>query len=118
MAVDRRRNEDGSAYRAGCAPAALAAGGTDGCAAALLAAAGAAGADAGAALAVAFAVRITPPSAALIRLESEPASKAFRPSLAIIGRWLGASPPVTASWIAIELKLAKPQSAKVITATV
>ena len=29
------------------------------------------------------------------------------------GRWLGASPPVTAIWIAIELKLAKPHSAKV-----
>ena len=59
-----------------------------------------------------------PASAALIRLESEPASSAFSPSLAIIGRWLGASPPVTAIWIAIELKLAKPQSAKVTTATV
>ena len=35
------------------------------------------------------------------------------PSLAITGRWLGARPPVTAIWIAIELKLAKPQSAKV-----
>ena len=36
-----------------------------------------------------------------------------RPSLAIIGRWFGARPPVTAIWIAIELKLAKPHSAKV-----
>src|SRR3546814_4439978 len=40
------------------------------------------------------------------------------PSLAIIGRWLGASPPVTAIWIAIDEKLAKPQSAKVTIATV
>ena len=35
------------------------------------------------------------------------------PNLAIIGRWFGARPPVTASWIAIELKLAKPHKAKV-----
>ena len=33
--------------------------------------------------------------------------------MAITGRWLGARPPVTAIWIAIELKLAKPHSAKV-----
>ena len=49
-----------------------------------------------------------PASAALIRLASEPASSARRPSLAITGRWFGARPPVTAIWIAIELKLAKP----------
>ena len=35
------------------------------------------------------------------------------PSFAITGRWLGARPPVTAIWIAIELKLAKPHKAKV-----
>ncbi len=56
---------------------------------------------------------ISPASAALIKLASEPASSARRPSLAITGRWLGARPPVTAIWIAIELKLAKPHSAKV-----
>ena len=38
------------------------------------------------------------------------------PSRAITGRWLGARPPVTAIWIAIELKLAKPHSMKVTTA--
>ena len=36
----------------------------------------------------------------------------------MIGRWLGARLPVTAIWMAIEEKLAKPQSAKVTTATV
>src|SRR5213075_1324457 len=56
---------------------------------------------------------ISPASAALIKLASEPASNARSPSLAIIGRWLGARLPVTAIWIAIELKLAKPHSAKV-----
>ena len=56
---------------------------------------------------------ISPASAALIKLASEPASSARRPSLAIIGRWLGARLPVTAIWIAIELKLAKPHRAKV-----
>ena len=35
------------------------------------------------------------------------------PSFAIAGRWFGARPPVTAIWIAIELKLAKPHSANV-----
>ena len=45
-----------------------------------------------------------------------PASSAFSPNLAIIGRWLGASPPVTAIWIAIDEKLAKPHSAKVMIA--
>src|SRR3954454_15016237 len=52
-------------------------------------------------------------SAALIKLARLPASSARIPSLAITGRWLGASPPVTAIWIAIELKLANPHSAKV-----
>src|SRR3546814_20425579 len=56
---------------------------------------------------------ISPASAADIRFDRLPASSALRPSFAIIGRWLGASPPVTAIWIAIELKLAKPHSAKV-----
>jgi hypothetical protein len=51
--------------------------------------------------------------AALIRFASDPASSARMPSLAITGRWLGARPPVTAIWIAIELKLAKPHKAKV-----
>src|SRR3546814_16979550 len=60
---------------------------------------------------------ISPASAADIRFDRLPASSAFRPSLAIIGRWFGASPPVTAIWIAIELKFAKPQSAKVAIAT-
>jgi len=32
------------------------------------------------------------------------------------GRWFGARPPVTAIWIAMELKLAKPHSAKVMIA--
>src|SRR3546814_5895630 len=60
---------------------------------------------------------ISPASAADIRFDRLPASSAFSPSLAIIGRWFGASPPVTAIWIAIELKLANPQSAKVAIAT-
>ena len=34
------------------------------------------------------------------------------------GRWLGARPPVTAIWMAIELKLAKPHSANVTIACV
>ena len=38
--------------------------------------------------------------------------------MAIIGRWLGARLPVTAIWIAIDEKLAKPHSEKVITAIV
>ena len=46
------------------------------------------------------------------------AISALIPSLAITGRWLGASPPVTAIWIAIEEKLAKPHRAKVTTPTV
>ena len=55
-----------------------------------------------------------PRALALIRLASEPAiMRARMPSLAITGRWFGARPPVTAIWIAIELKLAKPHSAKV-----
>src|SRR4029450_4798136 len=56
---------------------------------------------------------ISPASAATIRLASDPASRARRPSLAIIGRWLGARLPVTAIWMAIDEKLAKPHSAKV-----
>src|SRR3546814_13005755 len=44
---------------------------------------------------------ISPASAADIRFDRLPASSALRPSFAIIGRWLGASPPVTAIWIAI-----------------
>ena len=60
----------------------------------------------------------SPANAADIRLARLPAASARRPSLAIVGRWLGASPPVTAIWIAIEEKLAKPHSAKVTIATV
>src|SRR4030095_8105206 len=56
---------------------------------------------------------ISPARAALITLASDPPSSARNPSLAIIGLWLGARFPVTAIWIAIELKLAKPHSAKV-----
>ena len=59
-----------------------------------------------------------PASAADIRLARLPAISALMPSRAIIGRWLGARPPVTAIWIAIELKLANPHSEKVTTATV
>src|SRR3546814_5941840 len=60
---------------------------------------------------------ISPASAADIRFDRLPASSALRPSFAIIGRWFGARPPVTAIWIAIELKLANPHSAKVAIAT-
>src|SRR3954464_10745568 len=60
---------------------------------------------------------INPASAADIKLARLPASNARSPSRAITGRWLGARPPVTAIWIAIELKLAKPHSMKVTTAT-
>src|SRR3546814_10029400 len=45
---------------------------------------------------------ISPASAADIRFDRLPASSALRPSFAIIGRWFGARPPVTAIWIAIE----------------
>ena len=48
-----------------------------------------------------YPIRI-PASAADIRFARLPAASARRPSLAIIGRWFGASPPVTAIWIAIE----------------
>src|SRR3546814_20917901 len=56
---------------------------------------------------------ISPASAADIRFDRLHASSALRPSFAIIGRWLGARPPVTALWISIEQKLAKPHRAKV-----
>ncbi len=59
----------------------------------------------------------SPARAALIRFASEPAISALIPSLAIIGRWLGARLPVTAIWIAMDEKLAKPHSAKVTMAT-
>ncbi len=52
-------------------------------------------------------------SAADIRLASDPAASARSPSRAMVARWLGARLPVTAIWIAIELKFAKPHSAKV-----
>src|SRR3546814_15784578 len=59
---------------------------------------------------------ISPARAADIRFDRLPSSTASRPSFAIIGRWLGASPPVTALLIAIELKLAQPHSDKEATA--
>ena len=63
-------------------------------------------------------LRNNPASAALIRLLSAPATSARRPRRAMTGRWLGARPPATAIWIAIELKFAKPHSANVTIATV
>ena len=53
-----------------------------------------------------------------MRFDRLPASSALSPSRAIIGRWLGARLPVTAIWIAIELKLAKPHRENVTMAIV
>src|SRR3546814_13481212 len=44
---------------------------------------------------------ISPASAADIRFDRLPASSALSPTFAILGRWFGARPPVTALWIAI-----------------
>ena len=43
---------------------------------------------------------------------TDPAASALRPSLAIIGRWLGARPPVTAIWIAIEREVGEAAQGK------
>ena len=59
-----------------------------------------------------------PASTALIKLDKVPASTAFTPSRAISGRRCGASAPSPPSKMAIEERLAKPHSAKDITAWV
>src|SRR5690606_31947291 len=55
----------------------------------------------------------TPAMVAVVMLASVPASTARRPSCAISDVRLGASGPMPPIWVAMEEKLAKPQSAKV-----